>query len=176
MRSLLIVAFPQLQQKDYNRIQSIRQKYDERYFSIIEPHFTIVFPVFNCDRQLFIDHAADICKDIKTIKFTIRTTTIVKDSFSDYTDIFLVPDEGNSDIIKLHDKLYSGILAKELRLDIPFIPHIGIGASKIAEEAKKLSGEINKENFNIGGAIDKLNVIEYAYPHVKSLTTIELRK
>ena len=87
----------------------------------------------------------------KRIKFISKCTVIVKDSFSEFTDLFLVPDEGYSDIVKLHDKLYSGILKNNLRFDIPYIPHIGIGGSTNPVECKSIADELNKSNFSING-------------------------
>lgn len=39
--SLLVLAYPQLEMKDYEWIQSFRAKHDERYFKVVEPNFTI---------------------------------------------------------------------------------------------------------------------------------------
>lgn len=86
----------------------------------------------------------------------------------------MVPDEGNSEIVKLHDKLYTGILNDELRLDIPFIPHIGFGGSVNPNESKSIADELNKSNFNVYGNIDKLAVVSYNYPKVETLEEIKL--
>jgi hypothetical protein len=100
---------------------------------------------------------------------------MVKDTFSEYTDVFLVPDEGNSQIINLHDKLYTGIIRKDLRLDVPFIPHIGIGASERAEEAKELSDNLNKQNICIEGKITELDLVEYSYPELNLISKYALK-
>ncbi len=167
MVSNLVLAFPKLSRIDYEWIQSVRKKYDNRYYNIVEPHFTIVFPVFNIDESQLENHIKKVCSLFTPIQFSIRTSTVVKDSFSDFTDVFLVPDEGNSQIIKLHDKLYTDILSKELRLDIAFIPHIGIGASRNLEESKIISENLNNQNILIEGTINELDLIEYDYPKVK---------
>lgn len=164
--SFLVLAYPKISMDDYQFIQSIRRKHDDRYYNVVEPHFTIVFPVFNIDNVSMIKHLEKTCKNTEVIEFVLRTTVIVKDSFSEYTDIFLVPDEGNSQIIKLHDKLYTGILSDALRHDIPFIPHIGIGASTDASEAKRIADEINCQNVFISGKINSLDIVEYEYPKV----------
>ena len=167
--SYLVLAYPKIKEEDYRWIQSLRREYDIRYYFVVEPHFTIVFPVFNKGKDSILNHVEKVYGDIAPIQFSVRGTTIVKDSFSDYTDVFLVPDEGNREIIKLHDKLYTGILSEELRLDIPFIPHIGVGGSKDAAEAKKISDKLNKENICITGKIEELDLVEYDYPVVKSI-------
>jgi hypothetical protein len=172
--SYLVLAYPSINKKDYNWIQNFREKYDIRFYGIVEPHFTIVFPINNVGESIFIKHVKKHSKDVKTINFSIKCSIIVKDSFSDYTDIFLTPDEGNSAIIKLHDRLYTGAISSELRLDIPFIVHIAIGASKNGLECKKLSDKINEKNLCIKGVVDSLDVIWYDYPEVRTIEKIQL--
>ena len=50
----LIIAYPELSQEDYWLIQEFR-KQNDFYYSIVEPHFTIVFPVFDIEKDLFIN-------------------------------------------------------------------------------------------------------------------------
>ena len=175
MLSNLILAYPKLSEADYKRIQSIRSKHDDRYYGIVEPHFTIVFPVFNYNVSLLSEHVKNLSSGVEPIEFTLRCTTIVKDSFSEYTDVFLVPDEGNSELIKLHDRMYTGLLRDELRLDIPFIPHIGIGASRDPVKAKNISDSINSEEICIKGIIDELVLVEYEYPKLYTIDKFILK-
>jgi 2'-5' RNA ligase len=175
MLSNLVLAYPKLKKDSFDWIQSIRKNYDSRYYNVVDPHFTIVFPVLNFKSSAIQKHVKSVCYNFYKIPFTIRRATIVKDSFSDYTDVFLIPDEGNSQIIKLHDKLYTGIFSKDLRLDIPFIPHIGIGADKIPDESKRIAGKVNSENICIEGVIDGLDLVEYEYPAIKSIGKFMLK-
>ena len=172
--SLLVLGYPKFKAAYFEWIQNIRSKYDLRFYNVVNPHFTIVFPVHNIMQNEFIVDVVKKTSDIKRIEFCLRCTVIVKDSFSDYTDVFLVPDEGYSDIVKLHDKLYSGILKNELRLDIPFIPHIGVGGFTNPAESKIVADDLNKSNFIIKGIIDKLDIVSYYYPEVESIKEIQL--
>ena len=172
--SLLVLGYPKLKAEDFEWIQNIRLKYDSRFYNVVNPHFTIVFPVFNLLQNEFTEDIIKNTSDIKKIEFFLRCAVIVKDSFSDYTDIFLVPDEGYSNIVKLHDKLYSGILKNELRVDIPFIPHIGVGGFTNPVESKAAADDLNKSNFLIEGIIDKLDIVNYNYPEVESIKEIQL--
>ncbi len=172
--SLLVLGYPKLKAEDFEWIQNIRLKYDARYYDVVNPHFTIVFPVFNFLQNEFVEDIVENTSNFKRIKFFLRSAVIVKDSFSDYTDIFLVPDEGYSDIVKLHDKLYSGILTNELRLDIPFIPHIGVGGFTNPTESNIVADDLNRSNFIIEGTIDKLDIVNYNYPKVESIKETQL--
>ncbi len=172
--SLLVLAYPQIEKKDYDWIQSIRSVHDERYFNMVDPHFTIVFPVFSIPEKDFIAHVQKTAKKIKEFYFVLRCAQIVKDSFSDYTDVFLVPEEGYRIIVKLHDALYRGILEKELRLDIPFIPHVGIANSLDALKCKKLAESLNEKGVEIIGAIGKLSIVLLEGNSIKTIKEILL--
>lgn len=173
--SLLVLAYPTIDKKDFNWIQSIRKEHDERYYKIVNPHFTIVFPVNNCEYELFKQHVEKITKKFGTFFFVLRCAQIVKDSFSNYTDVFLIPEEGYRLFVKLHDALYTGILEKELRLDIPFIPHLGIANSLDSQKCKSLVDKLNSKNIEIVGAINKLDIASYENDVVKTLSTVVLQ-
>lgn len=172
--SLLVLAYPDVNREDYNWIQDFREKYDERFYKIVEPHFTIVFPVYKIEGSIFRNHIKNLSKDIKTFEFSLSCSSIVKDSLSDFTDLFLVPDKGNSEIIRLHDKFYTGILYPELRLDIPFIPHLAIGGSANPEECKEYSDVVNANKFCINGTINTLDIVWYDHPEVRTIEKIRL--
>ena len=172
--SLLVLAYPQLEKKDYDWIQSFRAKHDERYFNIVLPHFTLVFPVNNVTQKDFIDHIEKTSKKFKEFYFVLRCAQIVKDSFSDYTDVFLIPEEGYRIFVKLHDALYTGLLEKELRLDISFIPHLGIATNKDPRRSKLLSEEINSKNPEIFGAVSKLDIVSYSNNKIETIKEIIL--
>ncbi len=85
-----------------------------------------------------------------------------------------MPDEGYSQIIKMHDKLYSGKLKENLRLDIDFVPHIGIGNSKNKFACKKMVDELNEKDICINGIISNLTLVEYVNDKVTKLEDFEL--
>jgi 2'-5' RNA ligase len=114
-----LVHFPDI---DYSRINQIRKKYDPTY-RIIDPHFTLMFPVpTSIGEKKLTRHLTAILKTIKP--FPIHVAGFVK-SWDHW--LFLTLKEGNTEIIQLYDRIYSGILSSFKRSDIPFIPHIGLG-------------------------------------------------
>jgi hypothetical protein len=159
MERLLVVSYPIVDVDRLAWIQDIRSQYDELNFKTIEPHFTFVFPVAGIDRETFIRHVQRSLANRQSFEFVIRCATICDDAFSDYTHVFLVPDEGYSQIVKLHDRLYTGILAAKLHLDLPFIPHIGIANSRNAIGCKQLADRLNQQQFEIRGTVTKLDIL-----------------
>jgi hypothetical protein len=170
MDSLAVANYPTVTPQSFAWIQAIRAEFDQLYYEVIDPHFTFVFPAFGFDEETFIRHVRRKAKDYRKIRFACRCATVVKDATNEYTHVFLVPDEGHSDIVKLHDRLYEGALAPQLRLDIPFIPHIGIANAIDPKACKELADDLNGREFVIEGTIEALDVVSY---DGKKVTTIE---
>jgi 2'-5' RNA ligase len=174
--SLLVLAYPQIEKKDFEWIQSFRAKHDGRYYNLFNPHFTSVFPVFDVSEADFIKHVEMISKKFNEFYFVLRCAQIVKDSFSDYTDVLLIPEEGHRIFVKLHDAFYTNLLEPQLRLDIPFIPHMTIANNLDAVKCKKLADEINSKNIEIVGAVNKLDIVVYDKVSSKTIKEIYLKK
>jgi 2'-5' RNA ligase superfamily len=196
MRNLLVVNYPNISADDFAWIQEIRQQEDELNFRAIDPHFTFVFPIIEIDRATLVSHIKRVFKreasllsetlrerdtptptshGIQPFDFTIRCAVLCNDAFSKYTHVFLVPDEGYSNIVKLHDRLYTEIIANKLRLDIPFIPHIGIANSLDPYHCKQLVDRLNSQEFEIRGRIDRLDIISSQGDLVETVESINLR-
>ncbi len=168
------IAYPEMNNTDYQKIQQYRRENDEWLFTVVEPHITFVFPVFEMPEKDFIAEVEDLCNDIHPIDFVFRCAIINKDSFSDYYHALLAPDEGFSRIVKLHDKLYSRNLKPYHRMDIDFIPHMGIGTSKDKDKCKKMVDEWNKIDFSIAGVISHLSIVRYENDMVETIKNIRL--
>ncbi|MBG6129221.1 2'-5' RNA ligase [Aquimarina sp. EL_43] len=170
----LVLAYPEIKNADFDVIQNYRKENDQLFYHVVKPHFTIVFPVFD---QTEIDFIAEIKKQAATCNsfdFVLRCATINKDAFNEYYHTFLVPDQGYSNIVKIHDKLYSGTLKENHRLDLDFIPHIGIGNSLNKLDCKKMVDEWNKDEFEIIGTVKTLTIAEYDNNNVRKVEEIKL--
>jgi hypothetical protein len=172
--SLLVLSYPIISQEDFDWIQKVRATHDRLHYELVDPHFTIVFAVDNIKPEEFIQHIKQNARGFKKITFVLRCAVVIKDAFSEHSYVFLVPDEGYSEIVKLHDRLYEGQLASELRLDIPFIPHIVAGNSIDPQVCKRLADQLNQQSFVIKGFVEKLDVAEYKNDKVKTIEQIKL--
>lgn len=172
--ALLVLAYPELEPADYARIETYRKAHDELWYGIVEPHFTLVFAVIDMPQNTFIDEVSAQAAFVSAIDFEIRCATINKDAFKDYFHAFLVPDKGHSQLIRLHDRLYSGILRDHLRLDIDYIPHISVGNSEYKFQTKKMVDEWNATDFCMKGRIQKLHVVQFENNVVTTLKEITL--
>lgn len=156
-----VVNYPTLTPKDFDWIQSIRQKHDHLFFDVVAPHFTLVFPTDALERDSLTEHVAQKAAKFRAFDFVARCVILGDPNFMDHAHIFLVPDEGFSDLVRLHDRFYTGILKTELRLDLPFIPHIGIASVPSVEAGKTIVDRLNEERFEIRGRVDAVNIIAY---------------
>ncbi len=179
-----LVHFPEI---NGSKINYFRQKYDP--YLIIDPHFTLIFPIPDTiDKEKLIKH---IQKVIKTQKpFCIHISGLEK-SWDNW--LFLVLKEGKSEMIRIHDKLYTGVLQKFLRKDIEYIPHIAIGLFtkkgagydlKNPEHVsfdeltyKKAFREARLSNFDYISMVNKLSLVEVDDDFTKTsvVTEFELK-
>lgn len=113
-----VVNFPTV---SLSNINVIRERYDPTW-NIIQPHITLVFPFSTLSEHQVIEHLDLVIRTEKAFQIHLNGLT---NSFDDY--LFLLVKEGKQEVIKLRDKLYSGILTPYLRNDLPFIPHLTLG-------------------------------------------------
>ncbi len=172
--ALAVVNFPALSLSDFNWIQSVREKYDKLFFNVVAPHFTFVFPTENISVESLFKHIQEVAEEFKPFEFILRCATVGDTDFMDHAHLFLIPDEGFSNIVKLHDAFYQGPLEPELRLDLPFVPHIGIASLPGPEACKKLADELNAQNFEIRGKVETVDIIKYDGITTKTIWQIKL--
>lgn len=160
---LLCLAYPRLTDSDVELIRSFRQRHDQKYANVVDLHWTMIFPG-SCEGVIQEDlreHIRTIAFNSNPIKFVCRYALVYDDESSDDYYTFLVPDEGFSGISLLHDQLYSGFMRPRLRLDVPYVPHIGIATSKDRDHLYELATEWNREGLEIHGAVDELTLSSY---------------
>lgn len=171
--ALLAIAYPTLSQADTQWIQTLRAQHDPNY-AIVAPHFTLIFPTFDRAPQPFGAHVRVTVQGQPRINFALRCALVVKDALREQTHTFLVPDEGFSDLVKLHDQLYTNWLADQMRLDIPYIPHITVATSPDPTVCKRIADAINNEPFTISGSIDLIDIVQFTNRTVTTMEQIAL--
>lgn len=159
--SYVVLGYPKISQGDFDWIQSIQQKYDLMQFTVVKPHVTYVFPTHRLDEDALIKHVESKVIDTSAFKIKLDSTKVVENDSKNYFHAFLMPSVGFEEITKLHDVLYTDSLKSELRLDIPFIPHLGIGNNPSEEIMNELVNTINEDGVSIVGEIDTLTVSRY---------------
>src|SRR3546814_6532902 len=83
-----------------------------------------------------LGHLAVVAGDAAPVALAFRCALPVQDPDSGDTYVYLVPDEGFSALVRLHDRLYSGPFADARSLDRPYIPHITLARITEAKLAR----------------------------------------
>lgn len=159
--AVAVVAYPALSDEDYEWIQSVRANQDRLYYDVIDPHLSLVFPIEEIEASTLIDHVRECARSQSPFEVVFRCAILGDPDFDGHAHAFLVPDEGFSDVVRLHDRLYTGVLAEFLRLDIPFLPHLGIANTPTPADCKVIVDTLNEKRFEIRGHVGQLDVIEY---------------
>ncbi len=169
---LAIVGFPRLDEFDFRSIAEVRSAHDPQAIRI-GPHFTLVFP-FQASAVEIAAELSAVAALTKRVPFTIRRAEAARDVMSGVGGhVFLVPDEGRAEITELHDRLYGGALRSHRRTDIPFIPHITVGADSDFERCQILADAFNNGPRIVHGVLDSFTLVNVATIPVQS---VRLRK
>jgi len=168
-----VVAYPELAPADHAWIERLRQRHDPN-FRLVAPHWTLIFPTAALDPAAIERHIAQVAAGFAPFAFELRCALVVRDAFSALSHLFLVPDAGFGQLVRLHDALYGGVLADQLRLDVPYIPHITIGAFDNAHACKAVADTLNQGGLAISGRVERLSILAVEPEHVTLAGTIPL--
>lgn len=166
---LAIVAYPKLDESDRQWIEAFRAKHDPQA-ARLAVHFTLVFPVDAAASDLEPE-VEEVSQLTQPIAFAIRCIKVVRDALGSGTHIFLVPEDGGAQITKLHDRLYAGRLRAHLRTDIPFVPHMTVGAAPDSQSAERLASELAVRSRIVRGTISNLDLVDVDGPSVSTVAT-----
>lgn len=158
-RQLFTITFPVAGPDAVRWLDGVRAEHDRDFAGRVGPHFTLVFGSNSISETAYLDHVRQVAAVHTGFPFVCRRTAIGTDHQNDTGYVFLVPDEGNSDIRKLRDRLHSGPFEPLLRLDIPYIPHMTLGRFASIASAKRTCDSLNAQDILIPGRIDALTVV-----------------
>ena len=173
-RKLYTLAYPTLASADRAFIDRIRDEHDLPYRDVVKPHFTMVFSCSDLNEQDYRSHVREISRVAAPIAFHCRYAMLGADDEAPLAYVFLVPDEGFGALSLLHDRLYTGLLASKLRLDLEFIPHITIATLEDRAFAKSLCNRLNTNGLSIAGSVESLTVAALEANRIQDAATFAL--
>lgn len=148
MNVYCVVYYPQI---DTSSIDTIREKYDP-YSNLVRPHITLVFPV--PDKEI---SEGDLELHVRMVvsrqsPFSVRMNRLTK-SWDNWLFLEVDEEEGKKELNQMHDELYSGVLASQLRKDIPYSPHVGLGLFNMPGSSYQVENpsrvQLDEKRFNI---------------------------
>jgi 2'-5' RNA ligase len=141
---------------DARRIDELRRKYDPQV-DLIAPHITIVFPLPDqIDESDLVSHIRNVLHDWEQFPIHLRGLAQSWDNH-----LFLLVEEGNAGIIRLHDELYTGLLTSYHRKDLAYVPHVTLGS--FADDADGCSRALREtEQFTLQYwcVVDRLSLVK----------------
>ncbi len=164
---LAVIAYPRLEPRDREWIETVRAQHDPQA-ALIDVHFTLVFPFAGASGEIEPGVAA-IAKPSSPFAFAIDRVIGVSDAFGSGTHVFLVPSEGGAAIRALHERLYEGALSVHLRGDIPYMPHLTVGLTAGAAAADALARSLRARAIGVRGMIESLDVVVVEGERVRSI-------
>lgn len=169
----LALIYPEISSEDFAIIHNIRKQHDTKYFDVVEPHITLVFGTDKINADELVKHVRAKLDGTKKFNLRFDSAKLVEDDSKEFYHAFLIPSDGSDEINAIHDILYTGVLECELRNDIPFIPHLGIGTSN-KHEMEELVKQLNETKILIKGAAQKITVVQYDGNKVTNYLSIPL--
>ena len=171
MARIAIVAYPLIDQRALDWIESIRARHDPQA-GRIPAHFTLVFPI---DTSLddVRDEFARVALRHEPIPFVIRSAIAKPDVVHGSAHVFAVPDEGRDDIARLHEDLYAGVLRQHLREDIAFGPHITIAAGEVGW-CENHAEQLNEILQPVRGVLESVTLLDVTRAEIESIARLAL--
>jgi len=118
-----LVHYPNVDALHINQLNQLRMKYDP-HVDLIAPHITLMSPVPESIGEDNLIHHLELVLE-KWQPFPIHLYGLKK-SWDNY--LFLLIQKGNANIIRLHNEIHTNILAEYRKTDMPFVPHVTLGA------------------------------------------------
>lgn len=155
--SLCVVAFPSLSVADAGWLQSVRAIHDPQY-NEIAPHITFMFPN-SLELSALEDHVRSVVPSTPAFTVVFRCALPFRGPLDTTSHLFMVPDEGFSNIVRLHDRLYSGDFAHLATGSVAFVPHMTIRVFDDHAACKDAAYDLNAMNFEIQGQVLTLSIV-----------------
>src|SRR5438067_3052922 len=98
MRKLYTLAYPSLREADASFIDRFRHEHDVRYRDVVAPHFTMAFACDAIEEANYRRHVEAVAQCNQPINFSCRYAMLGADDEDETAYVFLVPDEGYSQL------------------------------------------------------------------------------
>lgn len=151
MNNRTICIFPHFD--NMKLIDELRQKYDSLH-NLIPPHITLVFPFrSHISTEDLITHIKEAIIPIRPFELILQGITGNQNQY-----LFLNVKKGNDEMIKLHDRLYTGILEQNLNRNVSYLPHMTVGRIHNKEQFVKVIDVTKDFNYKFSTIISQISV------------------
>lgn len=155
--TLAVVAYPRMEAQSLRLIESFRASHDP-LADFIKAHITLVFPV-DADSEELAQEVRSIAASAPAFAINLlgarASVGIDRRSYA-----LLEPDSGGEAISSLHDRLYSKSLARHVRTDVTYEPHMTVGSCEHLPDCVRMTREFNTSWRPSPGHIDELVLLD----------------
>lgn len=144
----------------HEAIQEHRAAHDAALAGIVAEHVTLVFPGGDLPLADYVGHVRAVALRHAPVRLACRCAVHSPDPQRPVFRQYLVPDEGLSELVRLHADLHGGPFAAWRRADLEFLPHLTIGTFEDAGDCLKACDQWNATGPAALGCIDTLAVVE----------------
>lgn|GEM_PF-57515 len=137
---LAVVAYPRMASGSLGLIESFRASHDPQA-GLIGAHITLVFPV-DLDAEELTPELQAVATT--TAPFSVSLSAVrAAVGIDGRSYALLESDRGGELVSRLHDRLYSGALARHVRSDIRYEPHVTVGSCERLPDCVRMASEFN---------------------------------
>ena len=139
---------------DTQHIDALRRKYDPQA-DLIAPHITVMFPLqHSIGESSLISHVEQVLGTCRPFPIHLAGLEQSADHY-----LFLVLQEGRAEVIRLHDRIYTGIVAPYIGTDLPYVPHVTLGSFGEAELCSQARRDAERDSLNYQCVLDRLHLV-----------------
>jgi 2'-5' RNA ligase len=164
---LYVIALPTFAADDLAWIEQIRQQHDPQG-GLVGPHFTLVFATPPSQKAALVSRVQEAATRCPPFSIEMDTVEVFAETASDHY-IFLMPADGSSELVQLHEglRLESG--------NRSYKPHLTVGRLAHAGEARQIAEELEGARRTIRGRVTALRVIAVSDNQARDILTVELK-
>jgi 2'-5' RNA ligase len=170
MSQLAVVAYPRMPADDEDWIETARARHDPQA-SRIRAHFTLAFPA-EVEAEPLVEEVRATLARFKPFAVVLRRLLAVQDALAEGSHVFLVPEEGRRELLALHDRLYGGLLRPHLRADVPYEPHLTVGACPKLEACERIAEDLRRAGRTIQAKLQGAAVIDVSRWSVRTIVEL----
>ncbi|MCH7983107.1 MAG: 2'-5' RNA ligase family protein [Chloroflexi bacterium] len=170
---LFVLAIPDFAPGDRDWMAGVRARFDPAV-SIVAPHFTLVFPGHSVSTDTLVSHVLENVGYQSQFRVRLTAVEVLDSSHDGANYVSLIPTDDFNEILRLHDRLYSGLLEQYLRKDLPYKPHLTIGRFEMRADAARLVEELSNNEIDIMAKVTELTVAHLSAGELTVITRIPL--
>ncbi|WP_417676212.1 2'-5' RNA ligase family protein [Roseibium sp.] len=172
---IYVLAYPQFEPSVAESINRFRSAHEPERARLVPPHVTLLFGMRNARPQDILAHSEGVATHTPELAVDFTAGDIVYDPSEKTHKLLLHSSIGKNALISLHQQLCDGPHRAELKLDIPYRPHMTVATHKDRAIIERLDVAALGA-FPIPGTIRALEVVELADNTLQLLRTVPLRR